>query len=483
MTVIILPVIATVTMQEDYATGRLHPLTDGEAAARFFVTIGRQRQRLCVISHFCKQINRKYQIFLYICSETQSISNKNPIQIYHYCPMSNIFFPIKKLASSFAVAVMILGASCSASKEERHGAPEFYDLSVYEKAKAADLLETAAVVPLLFERDTYPKYALIASFSDSVIVIEEGDERVHVFSTDGHYIGCSQYMQGKGPEEHTIFIGHVLNPYTNTVDIMSFMKMQSYDPDFTRCKRESLLPTRGGSGGSLLYDEGLALSESRYLLHSRTATVPYLVTLYDFERGKAIRTWSYEEDVKNYFSGGGRQRFFRISDNEILMDPNAHSPYIYGFDGEGRNMYKAIEMKYGDNTVSDHVMLEDFYKNPKIGKDYYENSSIEIPWGRYVNSEKIVTMIEVGPDQRRDKYFLFTDRDNGHTYRVEAVENGELILTPFYYIDEEYIYNILTKEHIIDNPHSLLNMADEAESLLAEIDDEDFVLIKYRFKK
>ena len=42
---------------------------------------------------------------------------------------------------------------------------------------------------------------------------------------------------------------------------------------------------------------------------------------------------------------------------------------------------------------------------------------------------------------------------------------------------------ILTKEHILENPRCFLNKESEAASLLASIDDEDFVLIKYRFKK
>ena len=63
-----------------------------------------------------------------------------------------------------AAVVMILGASCSSPKPEPHDAPEFYDLSEYEEAKVGDILEVAEVVPLLFERDTYPKYPEIISF-------------------------------------------------------------------------------------------------------------------------------------------------------------------------------------------------------------------------------------------------------------------------------------------------------------------------------
>ena len=71
---------------------------------------------------------------------------------------------------------------------------------------------------------------------------------------------------------------------------------------------------------------------------------------------------------------------------------------------------KAIEFKYGDKIIKDHVTLDDFYKNPNIWKEYYENSSIEIPFDRLVNSKKVVTIIEVGPDYSRDRYLLLTDR-------------------------------------------------------------------------
>jgi hypothetical protein len=383
---------------------------------------------------------------------------------------------------SLAAFVVILGASCSAPKPEPHDAPEFYDLSVYEEAKVGDILEVAEVVPLLFERDTYPKYPYIVSFLGDTLIIEELDRMVHVFAPDGHYIGCSNDMKGNGPGEYVTHIGHTVNPFNNTVDIMTFRSMHSYDPELTHCVNESKLPTSITETSSWLYDEGIALSESKYLLHSRTATTPYKVTLYDAESGTALNTWSYADDVLSYF-GGGRQRFFKMPDGEILLVPTAFTPYIYGVDSDGRDMYKTIEFKYGDKIIKDHVTLDDFYKNTNIWKEYYENPSIEIPFDRLVNSKKIVTIIEVGPDYSRDRYLLLTDRGSGHTYRVESTEDDNVIFPKLFYIDENYLYNILTKEHILENPRCFLNKESEADSLLASIDDEDFVLIKYRFKK
>ena len=381
-----------------------------------------------------------------------------------------------------AAVVMILGASCSSPKPEPHGAPEFYDLSVYEEAKVGDILEVAEVVPLLFERDTYPKHATFLSFLDGNIVIEHLENSDHVFSSDGHYIGCSESMKGQGPGEHVMLLGHVVNPFSHTIDVLGISNMYSYDPEFTNSLRVSDLPTIVGSADKWLFDSGIALSETKYLLHSSIVTNPYQVTLYDAEQGKALNNWSYADDIISYFSGT-RKKFFRMPDGEILITAEGYSPYIYGVDSEGRDMYKAIELKYGDKIIKDHVTLDDFYKNPNIWKEYYENSSIEIPFDRLVNSKKVVTIIEVGPDYSRDRYLLLTDRGSGHTYRVETTEDDNVIFPSLYYIDENYLYNILTKEHIDENPRCLLNKESEAVSLIRNHDEDDFFLIKYRFKK
>ena len=381
-----------------------------------------------------------------------------------------------------AAVVMILGASCSSPKPEPHDAPEFYDLSVYEEAKVGDILEVAEVVPLLFERDTYPKYPYIVSFLGDTLIIEEVDEMVHVFAPDGHYIGCSNDMKGEGPGEYVTHIGHIVNPFNNTVDIMTFRSMHSYDPEFTHCVNESKLPTSITDTSSWLYDEGIALSESKYLLHSRKVTTPHKITLYDAESGTALNTWSYGDDILCRYTGS-RQRFFRMPDGEILMAADGYASYIYRFDRDGSDFSKAIEFKYNDKTFSDNVTEEDFRKNRRIYIEYLENPDVEMPLAQLVNSKKIVTIIEVGPDYSRDRYLLLTDRGSGHTYRVETTEDDNVIFPSLYYIDENYLYNILTKEHIDENPRCLLNKESEADSLIRNHDEDDFFLIKYRFKK
>jgi hypothetical protein len=376
---------------------------------------------------------------------------------------------------------MILGASCSSPKPEPHGAPEFYDLSVYEEAKVGDILEVAEVVPLLFERDTYPKHATFLSFLDGNIVIEHLENSDHVFSSDGHYIGCSESMKGQGPGEHVMLLGHVVNPFSHTIDVLGISNMYSYDPEFTHSLRVSDLPTIVGTADKLLFDSGIALSETKYLLHSSIVTNPYQVTLYDAEQGKALNNWSYADDVVSFFNNA-KQKFFRMPDGEILITAEGYSPYIYGVDSEGRDMYKAIEFKYGDKIITDHVTLDDFRKNHKIMEDYHSKSQ-ELPMLQLVNSKKIITVIRDGLEYYEDRYVLLTDRESKKTYKMSTVENGEVVLPFFHAIDEDYLYNIVTKDFILENRSVLLNRIDEADSLLCNYDEDDRFLIKSRFKK
>ena len=381
-----------------------------------------------------------------------------------------------------AAVVMILGASCSSPKPEPHDAPEFYDLSEYEEAKVGDILEVAEVVPLLFERDTYPKHATFLSFLDGNIVIEHLENSDHVFSSDGHYIGCSESMKGQGPGEHVMLLGHVVNPFSHTIDVLGISNMYSYDPEFTNSLRVSDLPTIVGSADKWLFDSGIALSETKYLLHSSIVTNPYQVTLYDAEQGKALNNWSYADDIISYFSGT-RKKFFRMPDGEILITAEGYSPYIYGVDSEGRDMYKAIELKYGDKIITDHVTLDDFRKNHDIAKEYYENPDIEIPIQQIVNSKKIITVIRAGIDMYEDEYVLITDREDNKTYKIDIMDDSGVMPPIFHAIDESYLYNIVNADYILENRSVLLNKTDEADSLLRNHDEDDLFLIKYRFKK
>ncbi len=390
---------------------------------------------------------------------------------------------IRKIENIFlkALFVPLLGASCSSDHlSEEHDAPEFYDLSEYENVKVDDILEVAEMVPLLFERDTYLKKPTYVSFLDSNIVIEEQENKIHVFSVDGHYIGCSKSMYGQGPGEHTTLIGHVVNPFRHSIDVMTYYKMVSYAPEFTRCERESAIPTIVGSADKLLYDDGIALSESLYLLHSSIVTNPYKVTLYDAAEGKELQSWSYNDDVIVFFHRLIR-KFFRIPDGEILISGEGYTPYIYGVDKDGKNFYKAIEFKYNDKTITDHVTVDDFRKDHHIWEKYIPKN--ELPEAQYLNSRTILTVIGTGADPYRDKYTIVTDRANGKNYRFESVEDGVATIPSIHTMDENYIYSVYSKERILENPGYVLNKAGEADSLLSGIDDEDFVLVKYRFKK
>lgn len=389
-------------------------------------------------------------------------------------------YSLKETYSMMAGLLMILSVSCSSGAKEEHDAPEFYDLSNPERVKVSDVLEVADMVPLLFERDTYPKRPTLVSFLDSNIIIEEREDLIHVFSGDGHYIGCSQNKKGQGPGEHSMLTGHIVNPFRHTIDVMTYTKMKSYDPEFVYCKRERDIPTVVGSADKLLYDDGIALSDSRYLMHSSIVTDPYKITLYDASRNEGVKCWSYAGDIIAYFHRSSK-KFIRMPDGEILVSGEGYTPYIYGIDKEGKEMYKAIKFKYNDKTITDHVTLDDFRKQPNIWNDY--NTITELPLLQFVNSTKIVTVIGTGPDPYADQYIIISDRVNGNSYKIENMDGYRDTVPYLKAIDEDYLYSVYSRQEILENPGYVLNKAGEVDSLLAGIDDEDFVLIKYRFKK
>lgn len=122
---------------------------------------------------------------------------------------------------SVAFACLLL-TSCSTPKAESD-APEFYDLSDYEKGTINDLFDHVEVVPLLFEQDTYPRNVSDLECTGDRVYIQDTDTYIHIFSaTTGHYISCSKSKYGNGPGEFVIMTGFVVNPFSNKYGIMTY---------------------------------------------------------------------------------------------------------------------------------------------------------------------------------------------------------------------------------------------------------------------
>lgn len=378
----------------------------------------------------------------------------------------------------YAIIICILSQSCTKHKI-RSDADEFYDLSTYDEGSLYDVFDSIELVPLLFEQDTYPNVIFDYELSNTHIFVEDKYGKVHVFTSTGHYVSCSANKYGNGPGEYITMTEYLWNPFSKKLEVMTLLKMLSFDENFNHYRTINL-PSRIGEN-SLVYDYGIALSETKYLLHDCNITSdPYHVILYDVTEEKTLKKWCYYDDVICGVHMDTRV-FTRMPNGDMLLCPAAFVPYIYRINEKSDSLEKAIEFHYADDVIKTSPM-KTYKDNPELYKEYSQSTTIAFPMRQLINSRMIFTLIKKGQGAP-SAYYLVTDRRTGKTLRCNLYDNDHNIMPQIKLIDEDYGYLINTKEFILSNLDILMDKADQAEELLSEIDDEDFVLLKYRIKK
>ena len=371
--------------------------------------------------------------------------------------------------------------SCSKPKGESD-ASEFYDLTSYEQGTISDVFDSVEVVPLLFEQDTYPDRPHDFEVSDGKVYIKDYQPFLHVFSANtGHYISCSKARYGRGPGEFTTMTGFIINPFSKKIEVLTYTRMYSFDDSF-EWSRTVNIPGEIGNSSSLVYDKGYALSDSKYIIADCNVTKdPYTLILYDAEKEEALASWNYYDDVICPVHMITRC-FYTMPDGEILYTPGVFTHYIYSIDDDRKGMHPKMEFRYDTDVMSDTTIKMIRGNQDKID-ELYRSTTIAFPMRQLVNSRIVMTMMKKG--DLTTMYTIVSDRKTGKNIRIDHYDSGKqkYKMPLMKYIDENYCYLIDTKEFVMNNPDILMDKADRAEELLSKIDDEDFVMVKYRIKK
>lgn len=261
---------------------------------------------------------------------------------------------------------------------------------------------------------------------------------------------------------------------------MTYDKMHTYD-DETNWYSSADIPVFIGDT-SQIFDHGCALSESRYILAvSNLSTEPYRLFLYDASSESPLASWSYADDVVCPVHMWTRC-FFTMPDGKVLYVPASYTPYIYHIDPDGKGMSKAIEFRY-DSDVMKESDVKIIRGHQKEIQEFWSSTTTAFPARHLVNSRYVLTMIKKG--KVNTIHTIVSDRKTGKKMRIDHFDfDKEKYKMPLMkYIDEDYCYLVEQKYFILESPDILMDKADQAEKLLADIEDEDYVLLKYKFKK
>lgn len=214
-------------------------------------------------------------------------------------------------------------------KNENYSLPgiENYNLEKNKEGFINDIFEDVELVPLRFEKETYPNSIITLDISDSIILLRDRNQLVHLFDSKGNYISCSKSKYGNGPGEYDILMGTFIGKIADEIVFLTPFRMIVYDRYFNVI-RESHLPTKIGDN-ALLYNHGYNLGDNKYLLlPSPTSDDPLRIDGYDSEKEQIINSTQYSTDL-TVFAGMQSQCFFCLPDSLLLFCSPAFSNYMY----------------------------------------------------------------------------------------------------------------------------------------------------------
>lgn len=377
------------------------------------------------------------------------------------------------------IIIFLFLASCGRSKNTTASTLEQYDLTQAVSGSLADVFSDVELTPLRYGGGDYPKMVDRLIINDSIIFVVDNNHIAHIFDNDGKPISCSSEKMGEGPEEFPFAMCTTLNPYNLTIEVISPYKMHVYDVNMNFVNSVKL-PTYAGKGDekSFFFINIYDISSNIHAV--RPTDSGSKIHIYDSEKNELISEFDYSGDVVCPINHQ-TTHFFDINNDLTLFVPGAMTYSVYSFSKEDYAIRKEIGLSMGDNGVSreyvDGLNLDEL----SLGQ-HLLTSDKDMIMAIMPTSDKLITSLKHG-NTLRDIYYIFVDRKTGNKIRVDVYDNGQYNAPMFSNVGEGYAYAVMGKEDILERTKVLLDKKSQADSLLYDVEDDTFVLLKYKFKE
>lgn len=380
------------------------------------------------------------------------------------------------------IIIFLFLASCGRSKNTTASTLEQYDLTQAVSGSLADVFSDVELTPLQYGGEGYPKSAFRLQMGDSVIVVSDGNMFVHIFDKDGAYISDAADRMGSGPEEFSFALGFNWNESSNSLEILSPSKMSIYDKNLNYIKSIKLPTYTGDRDHKSFYIADMySLSDSVHLVYSGTSENPRQYYKLSSETGELKEIFDYSDDVVTMINMQ-RENFFKMPDGEILFIPSAVTYNIYSFNSEDFSIEKCIGFSLGDHSITPEFMAKQEFSSPADEFQYIMESEKPYVCNVLPTTNKIVFFSSTGSSDKNLSY-VFADRNTGKMVHVKMYDDNEYKAPMFKNVGEGYAYSVVGKEEILERPALLLDKRLQADSLLYDVEDDTFVLLKYKFKE
>lgn len=375
---------------------------------------------------------------------------------------------------------MALCFSCNNHSDKADGCLEHYSTEDVQASTTTDAFSSVELTELSYDGKYYPKTIARMFIESDLLFIGDNKDNVYVYSTDGTPVSSSLSMRGDGPGEHPFSMGFSWNPYSGLIEILTPKSIMSYDTKFNFVK-SSKLETRVGRSDKkcIMFQSIFDISPNLHLLTpTGSSEQPYRFVIYNSSEEKNIGEISYEEDAW-WYSNMQYNNFFKMPDGQIFCHPGALMPYSYTFDPEKITLTKFIKLI----SSGDEITQEDISRisgNEATIAEYLINCEKSIPITTIITPGKLLVTFKRG-NTIRSFYTVVFNRDTTESKEYKFYDGEKRLFPTIMYATDDYAYSIIEKSFIEDNPALLLDDKDNM-SKISSMDDESWVLLKYKFK-
>lgn len=379
------------------------------------------------------------------------------------------------------IFVSICLASCanSSNKEEPS---EMYDVSNAVDGTIDEVFSAVELLPLEFNGETYPNAVNELTVTDDYILVYDNKRKLHVFDSKGHALGCSASKSGRGPGEFFAMLNYAFSDSLNQIYIIDLYKLFIYTPEFEFIKSVDL-PTKAATKTEAPFylDAICPVSAKEFLvLPSPAAETKDKLMGLDVATGK-LRMGADLSADKRAEATMQSQSFFPIGGGEIMFVPMFYCDYIYSIDFERLSAEKAIKV-FDSNGISDDEMDTYRHDEMELSNHIIECTSDVVL--RKIPSRTRINVLMKNGDNMRYFYNVMINRLDGTMIKTPLYDKDRQsrIFPILYQIDDDYAWGAVEKEILSENPALLMATPEEVDSMLASIEDESLIVLKYRFR-
>ena len=391
-------------------------------------------------------------------------------EIFNFLFMKNFFVLM------VAVVAVCAMAGCGRTKEV---APEGVEVYCTDDAKETgdirDVFSSVELIPLEFAGEHYPQNVRRLKMTDSLILVFDMNNRLTVFGGDGKYISSSAEKLGQGPEEFAICLGYGWNPYSQEIEILGFSKIMFYDKDFNYVRS---CPAPNIPGKQII-TEIFDLSPTRHVLLNNDADDPNIY-LFDSEKGEILDKNTYIEWTKGGSPSLIKDRFYRLPDGEIYCMPWRVNDKVLKLNPDSLTFENVVTIIAGKNSYS----KDEFDEMCSSAESTHRLSRIAKERPRCIMFNSKILFQDIAIDASWfDSWCLVADRQSGDVKKLSDFEDEKRIFPEINDIDEEYAYSVIRKEMLAEAPKLLLDKAEKMDSVLEAIEEDTYVVLKYRIRE